>query len=449
VALHFFLVLFHVSGAAGGGGICCASVVIGVAVQMSISFITGKPGGGKGLMAMSQIEDELVHGKRSIITNLAIRVEPWVNGAGQPMLGLRAYLLKKHGKDFGVKHRVFVLPDEECSSFFLWRAVGVNGETHLEKAEAVTLPLKDGGVKIVEFKTELGLRSGPVMYVIDEAWKFWRARNWQQTGEGLEFYNAQHRKFGDDVLIVTQHTKQVDPAIHRVAQDFWVVKNHSKMSIGAFRQPDVFSVSIYDQAPTGAMIEPMTRKVFRLDKKGLAQTYDTAAGIGLSAGMTADLNARKKGLPWWVLLLAVIGLALLGGQLHKMVGWGASKALFGGGKPAVNKPVNAASPGVAAVQYSAADVAKVIEAYEAKKKAEHVRTMEDEVRVTGLVQVGSRLRVFLSDGADYWLGDGHVTQVTRLYAVIDGRTNYFKNETKAEMARSVRIVRDDRDSLRP
>ncbi|HVU27379.1 MAG TPA: zonular occludens toxin domain-containing protein [Verrucomicrobiae bacterium] len=283
---------------------------------MAISFITGKPGGGKGLLAMQQVIDELLQGTRPIITNLAVRVEPWVNGSHQPMIGLRSYLLKAFGKHFDCDKRIHILPDEEIAAFYLWRVV----DGKLVKSNYNAKKTRDGDEIIIDFDTANGATSGPCMYVVDEAWKFYGSRNWQRTGEGVLFYNAQHRKFGDDVLIVTQHTKQIDPAVQRVAQDFWVVRNHSKLSIGMFRQPDVFSVAIYECAPTGSQQEPMTRKLFRLDKKGIAQTYDTSAGVGLSGRMVADIGGRRKGLPWWGILILAVAIIFALSQAPKLLG---------------------------------------------------------------------------------------------------------------------------------
>jgi len=300
-----------------------------------ISFFTGKPGGGKGLLSMQQIVDELVSGKRHIICNTPVRLLPWIFGNGQPMIGLKSYLLQKYGKDFDCEKRVHILDDDDISSFFLFRVV----DGKLQKAEA-DIQKKGDEERVMGYDTSLAAQSGGVLYVVDEAWKFYGSRNWQKTGEAMLFYAAQHRHFGDDVLIVTQHTKQIDPAIQRVAQDFWVVTNHSKLSFGMFRQPDIFSVAIFDQAPTGGQLKPMSRKIFRLDKKGLAQTYDTSSGVGLAGRMAADTGARKKGLPWWTfLILAAIIIAVVS-EIPRLGGWVVGKALpkLAQKPPAQNQP---------------------------------------------------------------------------------------------------------------
>lgn len=275
-----------------------------------ISFVTGKPGGGKGLLSVQLIVDELRFGKRPIITNLPLRLFPWVNGKMQAMIGLQAYLFREYGTDFDCEKRVFILDDDEAGQFYLWRVVKTeNGGVKLQKAQANVKVVEKDGIReerVMDFETTIHVDSGPVFYVIDEAWKFYGSRNWQKTGEGMLFYSAQHRHFGDDVLIVTQHTKQIDPAILRVAQDFWTVTNHGNLTFGFFRQPAVFHVRIFDSPPTGASMTPMSRKIFRLDRSGIAQCYDTSAGVGIAGRAVADLGSRKRGLPVWMMVAFAI-----------------------------------------------------------------------------------------------------------------------------------------------
>lgn len=40
---------------------------------MSVHFISGKPGGGKTLYAVRLIVEELVHGKRCVVTNVPLK----------------------------------------------------------------------------------------------------------------------------------------------------------------------------------------------------------------------------------------------------------------------------------------------------------------------------------------------------------------------------------------
>jgi hypothetical protein len=272
---------------------------------MSISFVTGKPGGGKGLYTLQNIVEELRKGRRPIITNLPIKLGPWVNGSGQPQAGLVAYLQRKYGQSFDAEKRVFILTDEQCKEFYRWR---VNVKTGELVQCGVTEKGKDG--QCVAFDTTPMVENGGVMYAIDEAWKFFGAREWQSTGRAALFYTAQHRHFGDDVLFVTQNSKQIDTALRMVSQDYHQVRNHGKERFGLFRQPGIFSVYVYGEPPSPGAT-PMSRTTFRLDAPGLGGSYDTSAGVGIVGQAVADLGERKKGLHWaWIAVAAVVVIFL-------------------------------------------------------------------------------------------------------------------------------------------
>ena len=377
---------------------------------MAISFLTGKPGAGKGLLGMQMVVDELRNTQRPILTNIPVRSVPWVNGRGLPQLGLLEFLRVRYGQTFGAEWRVRVLDDEQAGEFFRYRLVGINGESRLEQAVVQRRRMKDQPEEkcpIESFDTEL-LSKGPHLYLIDEAWKFWGSRNWQMTGEGVLFYTAQHRHAGDDVFILTQHTKQIETAIQRVAQEFWVVRNRSMLRVGMFRQPEDFRVAVFDSAASTSL--PMYTKGFKLDREGLAQTYDTTAGVGLSGRMVGDAGRRKKGIPFWGLVaLGVLLPCLAFFIIHKVLGKGA-KAL-----------VAAVVPGGAAVRGSSVSnswdrgLAERIMGPKAMAIGHggsglgvdpgdglHLPGMGSgrvPVRsMTGFVRLGREYRVFLSDG---------------------------------------------------
>jgi len=358
---------------------------------MSIHFITGNPGGGKGLLAMQKIIDELTHDERPIITNLPVRIEPWVRrwtrfgkAYWKPEIGLRNYLVKKHGKDFDVSKRVFVIPDTDVPEFYLRRRVG---------AGLQVLPAtRDSSGRIDEYETEQAVMHGGCVYVTDEAWKFWNSRKWQKTGDGLLFYSAQHRHLGDTWFIVTQKTAQVDKALHRVAQDFSVVTNQGKLPLGFFTRPSVFTVSIFDEAPTGSKLEPIKREVFNLDKEGLGACYDTAAGTGIGGGSAADIGERKKGVPWpWALVAAL--LFILGAwRLPSLIGKAVAAPLRKDKEPAVASvaplgPVPATGVGSIDRLFSPSGVGPSTNGWSAPV-----------LQVTGAVVLDGVLNVLLSDG---------------------------------------------------
>lgn len=382
---------------------------------MSVSFITGRPGNGKGLVSVDVIRKELVEGDRCIITNLPVRIAPWVRSykrsgkrVSVPELGFRAFLMREYGKDFDIEKRLFVLPDERVGEFFLFRVVnGVLEEAPCER---------DDKGRIISFDTTLALSSGGVVYLTDEAWRNFGARDWANTGKGVLFYGAQHRHLGDDWFIVTQHTKQVDTAFRQIAQDYWVVTNHSKRRIGIFRQPDLFSVGVFGVPPEGKAEEPMFRRVFRLDKKGIGGCYDTTGGVGISGGGSADIHEKKRGLHiLWVILFLVLGGGLIIGTAKGM-GYFAGKVLT------PNGPSAGASAPVGRVVASSPKSWGIIPApgrffsgsSSAPPVSSSVKVVRSAVHVTGICGLGGdRYVVTLSDGRMLRTDRGELQQVGR------------------------------------
>ena len=387
-----------------------------------ISFVTGKPGGGKGLVAMREVIAELVHGERPIITNLAIRIEPWVRigkvrgkRTVKSEMGLQAYLMREYGQDFNVRRRVHILPDDQVGEFYLYR---VDTESwKLVKSDAK----RDAAGRVVEYSTENALRWGGVLYVVDEAWKFYGARSWQDTGKGVLFYGAQHRKLADRWLIVCQNTKQVDTALRQVAEDFWVSVNHAKKKLGVWRQPEVFQLLIYGEVPTGAG-EPMSRQVFRLDKIGLGGTYDTSGGVGVVGGGTADIGERAKGMPIWSI---AAGLLLLGALCYggaKSLGWGTKKMLMG------NKHPEAEAGSASVVKSSGVGGPKAIPHVVASPAGAQIPPMPEKiVYVTGWSRISDAVAlVSLSDGRTVGPSEG-LTEIADHYATIRGKRYALAN----------------------
>jgi len=395
---------------------------------MAIRFVTGKPGAGKGLLCMKLICEELATGSRPVLTNLAVELLPWVSGSGKPQLGLLAYMRYKHGKTFDAESRVFRLDEAQAAAFYLWRVKdGVLTAAAITAERDVARGRKKA---VMEFDTALIAESGPHFYVIDEAWQFWGSRNWQETGEGLQFYQAQHRKAGDDLIICTQHTKQIDTAIQRLAQDFWVVRNRSLLRIGPFRQPDNFKVAVFESAPTGAVQTPMHTQTFPLDIKGIAQTYDTAAGVGLADRMVADGGKKRKGLPWTALLIGVPLFGIFAGLFFaKGLGSGV-KHMFGGSEPAKKAPVGtgtAPAPGPGPGPTTGSVAARV----SGPGVRAAITNVEVEVRVCGSSIMGNRGKVLLTDGSLKGHGTIPPTEIV-VYFVRDHVRDRSRNHSNRE-----------------
>jgi len=388
---------------------------------MSISFVVGKPGGGKGLYGMQLLIDELVKGQRPIVTNLAIRLLPWVSADGKPQGGLLAYLQRKYGQTFEAERRIFLITDEQCGEFYRYRPDAASGLL----VECAVLE-KDKNGATVSYDTAPAIARGGVVYLIDEAWKFWSAREWATNGKGIQFYTAQHRKLGDDFLIVTQSSKQVDTAVRMLSQDFHVVRNHGKERFGLFRQPGMFSVQVYSEPPTPST-QPMTRTVFRLDAAGIGGSYDTSAGVGLTGKAVADLGERKKGLPWWLLVVAgvavVVFLANVPTLFGKIIAGGVGKGVkafkTNGGTNAPAKPPEVTN-GLPSGPVGQPARRSVLEDNSVPVKGVAVPEADGE-QLTGLARLpGGRFAVVTSKRS-YLPGDPAVELVTPEFVVIRGK----------------------------
>ena len=301
------------------------------------TLIVGLPGNGKGLKGMQLLVDELRLGTRPVITNLAVEKWPWVTNKHKPERGLISYLQETYSDDFNCVERIFRVSDEAIQNFYLYRALsrakvkklvaahlvgyrqvtaldGVLDEQELHTHKDFQLYVCDHVMTTDKnlrkhcqnFNAVLLEHSGPHLNIADECWKFWPARGWQSTSDADVFYNAQHRHFGDDNLYLTQRHNDIDSIIVERCQNSIVMTHHGKMSLGIFRQPDLFSESVYQGRPMPSK-EPMSRRVFRLDVKGLGGCYDTSAGVGITGRSAADVGSRKiKGLPFWMMPVAVL-----------------------------------------------------------------------------------------------------------------------------------------------
>lgn len=374
---------------------------------MSLHFISGKPGGGKSLYAMKLICDELRHGKRTVVTNVAVR-----------LADLNEYL-----RTGDMVERLRVLEFEEAKRFWQCRQIGWNVKPVSEEQESRGKLLDFGVCENINGGERSAYELGGVLYVIDEAHLFFASRDWSKTGRHASWYLTQHRKLGDDVICITQAIEQVEVAFRRLAEDYTYVSNIGKRRLFGFALPQRFVTGTYLKPFTGAITDrAMCRTVFSLDTKGLAKCYDTAAGFGV-LGRAADIGARRRGWPWQV----GVGLILFAGF---MIWWGASAGarwlghtgarLLTGSPSAVN-----ASAGV---QPSPAPVPPVppsglvVTVRPAEPPPLPGPAMVGFIGGVGGVPV----QVALADGSVYRESDGDLDFACRKYCVIGGRTSYWQ-----------------------
>jgi len=297
---------------------------------MSIHFYLGKPGGGKGVCAMKTIIEELRLGNRYVVTNFAVELEPWVNGKGVPQCGLKHYLKKNHGSDFDCEKRIWKLNEEQIEEFFRYR-VFVDGSRKVLDAKY------DQKGRCLEFDCTRMSEWASCLFVIDEAWACFGARNWQKTGDAVQFYNAQHRKMSDEVIFVTQHSDQCDKQIRMLTQDYTLCRNYGKESFMWWKGPELFATAVFTSPPNGTQ-KAMSEQVFKLDVKGIGGCFDTTAGSGITGRLAGDIGERRKGFPVWTVFVALLAFCYLFPKVTDLFASGLNKSFSVdtekfGGKP--------------------------------------------------------------------------------------------------------------------
>lgn len=366
---------------------------------MSIHFISGKPGGGKSLYAVKKIIDELVLTNRTIITNLALNLPE-----------LSAYLQKTYPKKIMDLHqRIRQLEDDQCREFYLYRSrkKPMDGEPYGDWYKCDP-PDKEGRIN---FKEAVELES--VLYVIDEAHLFWNARQWQATGPAVMFYNSQHRKLGDDVILISQHVMNVDKQMRSLVQDYTYVRNHRKEKFAMiFRSLPFLTRSVYSEPYTGTQTA-QEQVPFRLDVKGVCQCYYTAAGVGIM-GKEADTKEPRRGLPMTVLIACFVAIGALAFYVPDMIGKGLSSALSFETKKTVS------SPGVK--QDLTTTLQNVLQGSHKPEEPKKEEAKSEEIVVVAQWNLGNGPVVTLSDGSRWTVQDG-VQETNRKGVRILG-TNY-------------------------
>lgn len=370
--------------------------------EMSIEFITGKPGGGKSYAALRLIERDIVGSKRCVSTNLSLDIERFCE-----------YLHSKYGESFGAAGRVRILTPEETAEFWLYRYRGRD----IDPSRRMRVQVKQRKVSLdqVDYTGEVDCG---VLFVIDEVHLFFDARKWATTGEDALYYLSQHRKFSDDVILVSQHSQLVEKSFSRLAEFFWVARNMQKWRLpilgGLFAAPEGLMLLQYPDATVkgGAL----RTQLYRIDKPGLGSCYRTAAGVGF-VGAEADTEYKRRGLPWY---LFVVGLVLVVWGLAKGVGF-ATKKTLGSTVPVPNRITNAV-PVTNRVESIPESLPAIVE----RRAKEEFLTIGEEKQVyfVGKARTPKGLYYLLSDGRKIQPADRRLRFVNEDVLILE--TNVFR-----------------------
>lgn len=263
-----------------------------------IHFVAGKPGNGKSLFAAWLIILELVFGRRPIVTNLALRLHPWVDGKGKARKGLIRFLEDEYGESFDAARRVLLLDDTQVKRFYAYRPLIPPLEG--EERQIHVIPQADDG----RFRFTPDLPG--CFQVVDEIHEHFGARDWQTTGREALSWGSQHRRAGDEMYAVTQVVNNVEKQFRGISQECIIMVNHGFRTVGMFRQPNIITLRVYSTTPPAPMEVPMRFERLKFNRQKVYEVYDTASGVGVT-GRKADIGTKAKGWPWWTVILLVLG----------------------------------------------------------------------------------------------------------------------------------------------
>jgi len=398
-------------------------------------------GSGKGVYTVIKTIEELQDTDRHIITNFAYRINPWVRKIGKRKSrgekGFKAHLLDTCGEDYNIEKRIHIIPDEDMANFYLWR---INDAGELIKLDGI-YDKRSG--KLEGFDPEAFEKTQPCVYVVDEAQRFWSARDWQKTSDALSFYVTQHRKATDDVWVACQHLSQLDKQMRVLFQEYHTCVNHKFRKMSVFKQPNVISVIVSNEAPEQRVTNlGHLPKIIRFDPLGIGSCYDTASGVGVQ-GRAADILQKPKGLPWW----GIFALVILGGLLiivaAKGLGIGVGKLLTGGfnkPKPVKIEPAQPVQKNKVLDPFGLAPLELQPRPQPKLESYSPVTNTEPEVFMVGFAMIPHGLgdegfkpkrefKIMLSNGRVYSTYNPSVTYLDEYIAIINNKTYRMKTWT--------------------
>jgi len=286
-----------------------------------IKVYTGKPRAGKSYGANDAVLEELEHGTRGIVTNLALRQDV-----------MNEYFQRKGRQFADVFARVRIISKEETSEFWRFHTnftvlpnwwqrkidtaqVGAQGERRRvvwsrRDRDAVK---EDDGTEAVEVLSEILGPDDGLLIIIDEAHVPFDSRSWAKSGASLTFMNSQHAKLHYDIIFVTQFLKLIELRIRGFAESFHVFKNFMGLVVYNFlRMPRKIRELVYSVEP-GSPGATVDREHWHTLDYERAQCYDTMAGVGVMGGRVHDTRVfRGFSVPWWsvVVVIVLIGVAM-------------------------------------------------------------------------------------------------------------------------------------------
>lgn len=269
--------------------------------------VGGKPRAGKTKRAVIWVIEQLRSHRRPIVTNMALKLEPWVDGAGKPQKGLLRTLQDRYGETFDAERRIYLLTHEEVRRFYAVRPM-VSKEDESTR-EIATVPRSD------MWKFDANRYPG-CCFVIDEAEVYFPSQAVDSTSAAHEDrevlqWAKQAGRGGDDALFLSQNLVWISKKLRGTCQECWWMVNHVHVSFGMFRRPDRITEESYVNCPPNPGEERMRMSRLYYSKEEIEGCYNTAEGVGVTGNSAADIGQKARGLHWGFIPVGIVGIAIL------------------------------------------------------------------------------------------------------------------------------------------
>lgn len=391
---------------------------------MSVQFVFGKPGGGKSLFAFRRIINELRHGKRPIVTNLPVLPDK-----------LNEYLQETFPNEtVDVLGRVRLITTQQLGQWWRYRGRPAGSDDSLRQWVDLPPPTTTrktrGPAKMAEpdpeaeddtdGATDFSTSPGPVLYVLDEIHIRFNARSWQATGAAALFYLSQHRKLGDDVVMISQTPAQVDKQLRSLSQEWIHVTNLGKLKTALFwTLPRRMLWRSYAALPGPG--EPiMETGILKPESPGWADCYETAAGNSILGQTGADKADRTKGPSIVIGIVLAAAIAILAVRyIPDLFAFGFDR-ITGGTPKLAPKPTTNAPPSAPVV---------VAQAPVEVSPSEPEPQVEQGSPVLAWAKIGARTTYYLADGSQL---DGRQLRLATPQRIItkQGTVHLFEKDSQ-------------------
>jgi len=372
-------------------------------------FYSGKPRSGKTKAAVIWILWRLMnYPGRCIVTNVALKLHPWVDGKGVARKGLLRILLDRYGSTFDAERRIVLITHEQVRRFYAVRPI-----LPCNDWEPVEVKHIDAG----EHWAFDGNQYKGVDYVIDEVHVYWPAQGMPAAkelpvrGEDLGYF-TQSGRCGDEVILISQVLTNVNVKLRGVAQECHWFTNHRLARLSYWRQPDKISYKVFASTPPGPSEQHMAQGILKYSRDEIESSYNTAEGVGVSGNAAADIGVRAKGLPMWT--IGVLGVAVIGLVVAALFGFSKiTQAVARKFAPERTWDIKSSNSPSAVASSSASfspaqwDILKVLLAEQrlSEEKGKPVKALPEKVTyepdeiATGFAGSGNSWTVILGDGS--------------------------------------------------